>query len=140
MRVIFEGGSALASGFVARDAELRYVGDKGTALTSFSVKAEERMQDGQRVPVWVNCKCWRDLAQKAQTIRKGDHVLVTGLMETRSYEGRDGELRQSTELVCDYIAVTSAARVLATPPPAAPMRTDVSSFETLTDEPDDLPF
>ena len=67
-------------------------------------------------------------------------MLVTGLMETRSYEGRDGELRQSTELVCDYIAVTSAARVLATPPPAAPMRTDVSSFETLTDEPDDLPF
>lgn len=140
MRAMFEGGGALVSGYVARDAEQRFVGDKGTPMTTFSVKAGEHMQDGQRIPLWVSCKCWRDLAQKAQTIRKGDHVLVTGLMETRSYEGRDGEPRQITELVCDCIAVTPASRVLATPTPAAPIHTGAPSFETLPDEPDDLPF
>jgi single-strand DNA-binding protein len=57
--------------------------------------------------VWLTGDVWRDYAENvAESLRKGDKVLVTGTLETRSYETSEGEKRQSYDLHIDEIGPT----------------------------------
>lgn len=52
--------------------------------------------DGRRLSLWVTC--WRRLARNvADSLNKGDEVMVHGRLRTREYE-EDGKTRYATEV------------------------------------------
>ncbi len=95
-------------GNVTRDPELRYL-TSGTALASFGVAWNNRYKDrnGEQVEdtSFFDVTCWRDLADNvAESISKGDRVIVYGKLEQRSWETQDGEKRSKVEIVADEVA------------------------------------
>ena len=94
-------------GNVTRDPELRYL-NSGTALASFGVAWNNRYKDrnGEQVEdtSFFDVTCWRDLADNvAESISKGDRVIVYGKLEQRSWETQEGEKRSKVEIVADEV-------------------------------------
>ncbi len=95
-------------GNVTRDPELRYL-NSGTALASFGVAWNNRYKDrnGEQVEdtSFFDVTCWRDLADNvAESISKGDRVIVYGKLEQRSWETQEGDKRSKVEIVADEVA------------------------------------
>ncbi|MDQ6772522.1 MAG: single-stranded DNA-binding protein [Candidatus Dormibacteraeota bacterium] len=94
-------------GRLTRDPEMRYT-PSGQAVTSFSIATNRYAggADGERREFtdYHNCVAWnigkRNLAELAgQYLKKGSLVYVEGRMQTRSWEGQDGQKRRTTEVV-----------------------------------------
>ena len=90
-------------GNVGRDPEMRYL-PNGTPVTTFTVAVNRRYStpDGERKEEteWFNVVLWRQLAEIAnQYVTKGRTVYVEGRLQTRSWEGQDGQKRYRTEVV-----------------------------------------
>lgn len=83
------------SGNVTHDPELRFT-QGGDAMASFSVAVNERKRGANGE--WVDggasfyrCTAWRRLAEGvAETVQRGDRVVVVGTIAQRSYE-KDGQ-------------------------------------------------
>ena len=90
-------------GRLVADPELRFT-PQGTAVANFTVAANSRTKspsgewkDGPAtfLPVTV----WRTLAEHvADSLNKGDLVIVVGDLSQRSYEARDGSKRTAYEV------------------------------------------
>lgn len=96
-------------GNLTRDPEMRFTtGGKGQALFGIAV-ARRYQQDGQwkEQTSFFNVQAWERLAENvAASCVKGTRVIVTGRMETRSYETKDGEKKTIHEIVADEIGVS----------------------------------
>ena len=95
-------------GNVTRDPELRYL-NSGTALASFGVAWNNRYKDrnGEQVEEtsFFDVTCWRDLADNvAESISKGDRVIVYGRLDQRSWETQEGDKRSKVEIQADEVA------------------------------------
>lgn len=65
-------------------------------------KAQDLWADGDRM--YLTVVCWRNLADHvAESVRKGDQVVVHGRMRIRGYQTRDGA--QRTDLEVDAKAI-----------------------------------
>lgn len=88
-----EGGTLVA------DPELRYT-PSGAAVANFRVAANSRRynketnqwEDGDTT--FLTCNVWRDAAENvANSLQKGMRVNVTGELQQRSYQTKEGEQR-----------------------------------------------
>lgn len=84
--------------------ELRFI-PSGAAVASFTVASTPRnfnkqtneYEDGE--PLFLRCSAWRDMAENAaESFEKGNRVIVTGRLQARSYETKEGDRRTSFEL------------------------------------------
>lgn len=101
-----KSGITIASGRLPKDAEYKLVGDKNTPLCKFGIAANEtRDETGEKHTTWCNCVAWRDVAEAASRLRKGDTVLVTGMTASRTYEGANGEPRTIEECTVNFVSV-----------------------------------
>jgi single-strand DNA-binding protein len=93
-------------GRLTRDPEMRYT-QSGTAMTKFGLAtnrygsdaegSRKEFTDFHNVVAWNQGK--RNLAELcAQFLRKGSLVYVEGRLQTRSWEGQDGQKRTTTEI------------------------------------------
>jgi single-strand DNA-binding protein len=100
-------------GNLVEDPTLRHT-DSGTPVLSIRVAINERYQDKSGewkdgTPVFVTVTTWRQLAANtAETVRKGDQVLVAGRLRQRSYETDSGEKRSVLEVEADAIGPSLA--------------------------------
>lgn len=84
------------AGNLARDPELRYT-PAGTPVASFTVASGKRYRNNAGEWVdgptsWVRCNAWRDLAEHiAESLAKGDRVIVTGEIGQRDYEAKTAD-------------------------------------------------
>lgn len=90
-------------GNLGRDPEMRYT-PSGKPVTSFSVAVSRTRNkpEGERVEItdWFNVVAWDRLAEIcSQHLTKGSMVYVEGRLETRSWEGDNGQKHYRTELV-----------------------------------------
>ena len=96
---------AMIIGRLTRDPEMRTT-PQGTAVSSFSVAtnfiwSDPQGQKQERVE-YHNIVAWRKLAEICgQYLRKGGKVYIEGRLQTREWEGQDGNKRQRTEIVAD---------------------------------------
>ena len=96
------------AGNLTRDPELRFL-DGGAATAGFGIAVSRRWfdktkNDWTEVTSFFDVVAWRTLADNvAETLKKGDRVVVTGRLEQRSWE-KDGEKRSKVEIVADEIA------------------------------------
>lgn len=125
-----QDGSFIVCGFVARDAELKTVGEKRSSLCRWSVKAGEKGNGEDKEAIWVNCQAWHDNARYAASVKKGDKVLCIGKIEKNT--GTDG--KEYKNLVCEFILImegTPKARNVSSGISSHPASVDISDFEEI---------
>ncbi len=96
-------------GNLGRDPEMRYT-PSGKPVTSFSVAVSRTYMkpEGERAEVtdWFNVVAWGRLAEIcSQYLTKGSMVYVEGRLETRSWEGENGQKHYRTEVVANDVNI-----------------------------------
>lgn len=95
-------------GNLGRDPEMRYT-PNGKPVTSLSVAVGHSKPDGNGGWVdegtdWFRVSVWGDRAERAaETLRKGNKVLVSGRFKSREYDAKDGTTRTSLEITADDV-------------------------------------
>ena len=105
LEVAVNSNSICVVGRLTRDPELKVVGS-GSSVCRFAVASDYRFQkNGEWVgePSFFDVEVWRELADNvAESLSKGDEVIVVGRMAQRSYE-TNGEKRTVWELKADAV-------------------------------------
>lgn len=98
-------------GNMTRDPELRFT-PSGQANTRFGVAVNRRWQDRssgewQEATSFFDVVCWREMAENvSESLPKGARVVVTGRLEQRTYETKDGEKRNVVEIIADEVGAS----------------------------------
>ena len=96
-------------GNLTSDPELRFT-PSGAAVASFTVasnsryldKATNEWKDGDSV--FMRCSVWRQYAENvAESLQRGMRVIVTGRLQQRSFETKEGEKRTVVECQVDDV-------------------------------------
>lgn len=100
-------------GNLTRDPELRFT-PSGAAVCTFGLATNRSfVSEGERKEEvdFHRLVAWNKLAELCnQLLKKGMKVFISGRLQTRSWEGQDGQQRQTTEIVIeDMIILTPRA-------------------------------
>jgi len=92
-------------GNLGRDPEVRYM-PSGDALANFSIATTDNWKDknGQKQErtEWHRISMFGKLAEIAgEYLKKGSSVYVEGRLQTRKWQDKEGNERQTTEVVAD---------------------------------------
>jgi single-strand DNA-binding protein len=96
-------------GNLTADPELRFT-PSGAAVASFTVastprtldRATNEWKDGEAL--FLRCSIWRQAAENvAESLTRGSRVIVSGRLQQRSYETREGEKRTVIEMQVDEV-------------------------------------
>ena len=100
-------------GRLTKDPVMRYT-PRGTAVANAGL-ATNRWTAGpngkrQELTEWHDLVLWEGLAKQimAAQLAKGDPLHVRGRLQTRSWEGQDGQKRRSFEVIVEEIVPTRA--------------------------------
>lgn len=98
-------------GRLARDPELRRTGS-GVAVASFTVACERDFgQDGKKETDFIDCVAWRQTGEfVSKYFRKGNMIVVSGRLQIRNWNDKDGNKRRSAEVVADNCYFGSSKR------------------------------
>ena len=108
-------------GNVGGDPELRYT-PSGAGVANFSIATNESWTDknsGERQErtEWHRIVAWGRLAEICnQYLRKGSKVYIEGRLQTRSWEGQDGQRRYTTEIVANEMQMLDSRDESGGPP------------------------
>lgn len=96
---------AIITGNLTRDPELRSTGS-GTSVCSFSVAVNRVYRDtsgeNKEDVSYIDCSAWGKLGEMiSQYAKKGSAVLVSGRLNQRSWEDKQGNKRSNTEVVVE---------------------------------------
>lgn len=91
------------TGRAGSDADLRFT-PQGTAVATVNIAVGKSFKDKdgnkQERTEWIPLVAWRQLAEIfGRYVTKGKHIRVTGEMQTRSYDNKDGFKVYKTEIV-----------------------------------------
>lgn len=93
-------------GNITKDPELRYT-TGGRGVASFGLAVNRRYQvngEWQEEASFFNVVAWADLGENAAaSLHKGNRIIVTGRLQQRSYETRDGDKRNVVEVIADEL-------------------------------------
>ena len=93
-------------GRLAKDIELRYTANQ-IPVASFSIACDRDFKPkdgGDRETDWIDIVAWNKSAEFAHKyFRKGDMMIVSGRLQTRTYEDQNGSKRKVTEVVATSI-------------------------------------
>lgn len=147
-------------GNLTRDAELRYT-PNGTAVATMSVATNRSWTAGeggerQEEVMYHRVVVWSKLAEICGKImKKGGKVYVQGRLQSRKWQTKEGQERETTEIVADNVLLLSSSgpreegagneSAYAYPEQKGnPAETDVASAPdtdmSVQDVSDDIPF
>ena len=142
-------------GRLVADPELRTT-QSGTNVCSFRIACDRNFvrQGEQRQADFINCVAWRSTAEFiTRYFQKGSMIAVTGSIQTRNYEDKNGNKRTAVEVLVDQASFCGSKAETGTgnnnynqgysapAQPAAPSFSTGSDgdFEEISGD-DDLPF
>jgi single-strand DNA-binding protein len=91
------------TGTLGADPELKFT-PSGAAIVNLRVVTDTRFKDDagkwqSRDTSWWRVTAWRQLAENtAETLAKGDKVIIVGKIKQREYEANDGEKKSVVEV------------------------------------------
>lgn len=103
-------------GNLARDPELRIVGEKGTAVVNFTVAVSREFTkangEQDKITSFIQCEAWDSGAEAINSsLKKGDLVMIEGSLRNDSWE-QDGVKRSTLKVrVNNFAPVTKTKRV-----------------------------
>ena len=134
-------------GRLAKDAELRYTpNNQAVATFSLAVNRNFKSQNGEREADFINCVIWRQQAENlANWAKKGALIGITGRIQTRSYEGQQGQRVYVTEVVANDFQLLESRKDRESGPSQGYSQPDFGRHEPMNANPmdisdDDLPF
>ena len=150
---------AIVYGNLTRDPELRAI-PSGSKVASFSVATNRIWKDKagarQEAVDYHNVVVFgRQAETVSQYLKKGSSALIEGRMQTRSWDGTDGQKKYRTEIVADRIqfgpragnaplsggAKTEAGALEAAPSSDnPPLPSETIEYPEEEINPDDIPF
>jgi single-strand DNA-binding protein len=101
-------------GNVGRDPEMRYT-QGGEPVTTFSLATNRRTrgpdQQWHDETEWHNVVAWSKLAEQCnEYLTKGRKVYIEGRLQTRSWDGQDGQKKFRTEIVANQMLMLDTQR------------------------------
>ena len=93
-------------GRLTKDPELRFTPGTGMAVSTFTIAIDRRKanKDGIREADFIPIVVWGKQGEAAgNNLSKGRLVGISGRIQTRNYEGKDGIRRYVTEVVADEV-------------------------------------
>jgi single-strand DNA-binding protein len=131
---------AILLGNLGADPEIRYT-PSGTAVTNFRIATSETRtnKDGQKETKteWHKIVAFGRLAEICgEYLSKGKQVYIEGRLQTRNWDDKDGNKRQTTEIVANIM------QMLGGPGAKEGIQSEASSeaTEKETQIEDDVPF
>ncbi len=92
-------------GRLTRDPELRRTGS-GIAVASFSLAVDRdfKSQSGEKETDFIDIVAWRNTAEfVSRYFTKGRMAVVSGRLQIRSWQDKEGNNRRSAEVVADNV-------------------------------------
>ncbi len=96
-------------GNLTDDPELKFT-PSGAAVANFTVASTPRTFDKQTNEwkdgdaLFLRCSAWRQMAENvAESLQKGQRVVVTGALRVRNFERQDGSKGTSVEMNVDEV-------------------------------------
>lgn len=91
-------------GNATRDPEVAF-GQSGKARARFAIAVNRKPKDGEETVTFYEVVCFGTLAENVgESIQKGNRVHVTGRLEYRTYEKKDGTQGTSLGVVADEVS------------------------------------
>jgi single-strand DNA-binding protein len=92
-------------GRLTKDPELKFTPGNGTAVATFSIAVDRRFKsEGQPTADFIPIVVWGKQAENtANYMSKGRLIGISGRIQTRSYEAKDGTRRYVTEIVAEEV-------------------------------------
>ena len=120
----------IAIGRLGADPEIRYT-QSGNPVSNFRIAVDAGWGEKKRTD-WHRCTAWGKVGETiANNVRKGSLVLIEGRLENREWQHKDGQTRQSTEIVVDRWSFVGPR----------PQQESASAIEYSSQEgADDIPF
>ena len=147
-------------GRLTRDPELRRTGS-GIAVASFTLAVDRdfgKNDNGERETDFIDCVAWRQTGEfVSKYFTKGRMAVVSGRLQIRSWNDKDGNKRRTAEVVADNVYFGDSKRdgegsgssyggnAYNAPAPSyggysAPAGAPASDFAMLDDDDAQLPF
>lgn len=100
-------------GFLGRDPEVRFT-KSGQAVASFSLATSEKWtgKDGQKEEKteWHRIVAWGKLGEICgEYLSKGKQIYIEGRLQTREWDDKDGNKKQTTEVVANNMTMLGQA-------------------------------
>lgn len=93
-------------GRLTRDPELRHT-QSGTPVASFTLAVDRDFapkDGGEKQVDFIDCVAWRSTAEfVSKYFSKGRMAVVSGRLQTRAWEDKDGNKRHTAEVVADNV-------------------------------------
>jgi single-strand DNA-binding protein len=101
-------------GYVGADSEMKFTA-AGIPVANFSLAVKEvyKNGDGEKKTntLWIHCVAWRRWAEiVGEHVSKGKFLYLEGRLQLRSYEDREGQKRNVTEVVVTTLRFLGSAR------------------------------
>ncbi len=92
----------MLTGRLTRDPETRYT-PSGAAVCNMGIAVNRRFRgssgEWQEEVCYINVVAWSKLAERlGETLKKGSAVMVEGRLQSRSWETKDGQKRNTIEV------------------------------------------
>ena len=136
-------------GRLTRDPELRRTGT-GVAVTNFALAVDRDFADkqsGEKETDFIECVAWKNTAEfAAKYFAKGRMAVVSGRLQVRKWNDKDGKSRYTTEVLAENIyfgdskPTESAMPAAGFVPPVSNFTPPASDFAMISDDDAQLPF
>ena len=96
-------------GRLTKDPELRFTPGSGAAVTTLTLAVDKyNTKTGQREADFIPVVVWGKQAEStANYMSKGSQMAISGRIQTRSYDAKDGTKRYVTEVVATEVQFLS---------------------------------
>ncbi len=96
-------------GRLTKDPELKFTPGAGTAVTTLTLAVDKyNSKSGQKEADFVPIVVWGKQAEStANYMTKGSQMAISGRIQTRNYEAKDGTKRYVTEVVATEVQFLS---------------------------------
>ena len=99
-------------GRLVADPELKEVGKEGKVVNfTVAVQRSYKNADGEYEADFINCNVWNNIAENMKEYcHKGDVIGVKGILQSSSYEDKEGNKRYKTEVRVDKVTFLSSKK------------------------------
>ena len=98
-------------GRLAADPELKTTGS-GISVTNICVAVDRKVTKGEdKITDWIDVVAWRNTAEFiCKYFQKGDPIVVTGSLQTRMWDDKNGQKRKTVEDIADSVEFVPKAK------------------------------
>ena len=92
-------------GRLTKDPDLKFIQGSGTAVTNFILAIDRRFaKEGQQQADFIPIVVFGKIAEAtANYMKKGSQVAISGRIQVRNYENKEGQRVYITEVVADEV-------------------------------------